>query len=171
MAVDVRRLKTLVHYICTRCRRDPSQLGAVKLHKILWFADGQTYARLGKAIIGEDYTREADGPMAVHLPAALRELEREGHLSAEKHCEYLATGAPDISFLSEGEKQILDEAIDDDTLDHPAGFEVRDSSSHRNLWEIAQVGEHIPYQQQLVSRFLPLTEEDQQWIQSELERL
>jgi len=176
VTVDAGKLKALVHYICTRCRRDPSKLGAIKLHKILWYADGQTYARLGKAIVGEDYTRQPHGPMLVHLDSALRELEREGLLSTRRvgfqgkqKREYLARGVPDISFLDEKEKRILDEVIRNITHDHTAGS--ISEKSHDHLWEIAQMGERIPYQQQLLIRFLPLTEEDEQWIRSEMEEL
>jgi hypothetical protein len=176
VAVDVRKLKTLVHYICTRCRRDPSQLGAVKLHKILWFADGQTYARLGSAILGEDYTREPHGPMSVHLESALKELEIEGHIvtrtvpyKGKQKREYFASGVPDISFLGEKEKRILDEVIRNITQDHSASS--ISEKTHDRLWEVAALGERIPYQQQLLVRFPPLTVEDQEWIKSELEAL
>lgn len=174
MAVDLRRLKTVVHYICTRCRRDPSQLGAVKLHKILWFADGQTYARLGSALLGEDYTRQPRGPLAVHLESALRDLEAEGHLlirtvgfKGRQKREYLASGNPDVSFLTPKEKRILDEVIRNITQDHTANS--ISEKSHDRLWEAAGLGERIPYQQQLLVRFLPLTVEDQEWVKAELE--
>jgi hypothetical protein len=172
--VDALKLKALVHYICTRCRRDPSQLGAVKLHKILWFSDGQTYARLGKAILGEDYTRQSHGPMSVHLDSAVRQLERDGYLltrtvgfKGKQKREYIASGVPNVSFLGDKEKRILDEVIRNITQDHTASS--ISEKSHDHLWEIAQVGERIPYQQQLLTRFLPLTEEDQEWIRSELD--
>jgi hypothetical protein len=103
------------------------------------------------------------------LSAALRELEQEGHLSAQALQDYLTRGAPDPSLLTEAEKKILDDAILDVMLD--AAANSVGETSHVKLWEIAQVGEPLPYQQQLVTRFRPLTDEDQQWIQSELEAL
>ena len=176
VTVDAHKLKALVHYICTRCRRDPSKLGAVKLHKILWYADGQTYARLGRAILGEDYTRQPHGPMSVHLDSALRQLESEKQLlirtvgyKGKQKREYLASGTPDISFLNDKEKRILDEVIRNITQDHSAGS--ISEKSHDRLWEVARLGERIPYQQQLLTRFPPLTEDDQAWVQSQLEDL
>jgi len=176
VTVDAVKLKAVVHYICARCRPDPSNLGATKLHKILWYADGQTYTRLGRAIVGEDYTRQPHGPMSVHLDSAIRELEREGLLATrmvafqgKQKREYIASGVPDVSFLDQREMRILDEAIRNITQDHTASS--ISEKSHDHLWEIARVGERIPYQQQLLTRFVPLTEEDQQWIRSEMEDL
>jgi hypothetical protein len=166
----------VVHYICASCRRNPWRLGAIKLHKILWYSDVQTYSRLGNAILGEDYTRQAHGPMSVHLDSALRRLENDGYLfirsagfKGKQKREYLASGIPDISFLNEREKRILDEVIRNVTQDHSA--HSISEKSHDRVWEVARLGERIPYQQHLLARFLPLTDEDQQWIQSELERL
>ncbi len=176
MAVDAQKLKSVVHYICTFCRQDPSRLGAVKLHKILWYVDAQTYARLGEAILGEDYTRAPHGPMAVHLDSALRMLEKEGHLSirtvgfqGKQKREYIASGTPDVSFLSEKGKRILDEVIRNVCEDHSA-YSISERS-HDQIWEVAEPGERVPYQEQLVVRLLPLTEDDQAWVDSELERL
>jgi hypothetical protein len=174
--MDAQKLKAIVHYVCASCRHDPDKLGAVKLHKILWYADGQTYTRLGKAIVGEDYTRQAHGPMSIHLDSALRELEREGHLSVrsvsfkgKQKREFLASRTPDVSFLGEKEKRILDEVIRNVTEDHSA-YSISEKS-HDHLWEVAEPGEIVPYQQELLARLVPLTDEDKEWVRSELERL
>jgi hypothetical protein len=176
-----------VHYICALCSHHPQTLDAQKLHRILWLADGRSYASLGKAIVGEEYTRGSHGPTAVHLDAALRHLEQEGHLSVRAfggRQEYLATRVPDVSSLSADERRILDQIIREVTEDESRvadsvkpgswvshAYEKSFERSFEHTWEVAEPGEAIPYSQCALLKFLPLTPEDENWIRSELENL
>jgi hypothetical protein len=162
-------------------------LDAQKLHKILWLADGQTYSSLGKAVVGEDYTRGTDGPVAMHLEAALRDVGQQGHLSIRAYGVrqgYMATGVPDVSPLSADVRRILDEIIrkvtEDDEL-HVAdvvkprsgvsrGYPESFARSFEHIWEIAEPGEPLPYQQYAL-KLRPLTPEDEIWVGSELKGL
>jgi hypothetical protein len=187
MAFESRRMNLVVHYVCALCSHHPQTLDAQKLHTILWLADGQTYASLGKAIVGEDYTRAPFGPMAVHLDAALRDLEQQGHLSIRAYGErqeYLARGVPDVSLLSADERRVLDQIIRQVT--EGGELRVADSvkpgswvsgtyeksldRSFEQAWEVAEPGESIPYQQHAL-KLLPLTPEDESWVRSELKGL
>jgi hypothetical protein len=76
--------------------------------------------------------------------------------------------------IKEDERRILDEVIQDVTERHE--LQVTDSAEPsawplEQVWEVADPDERIPYQQQLLTRFLPLSEDDKEWIQTELERL
>jgi hypothetical protein len=83
VTLDAHKLKAVVHYICIRCCTDLRTVHAAELHKILWLADGETYARLGRPILGEAYTRGSQGPISVHLDSTLMQLEQEGHVSIQ----------------------------------------------------------------------------------------
>jgi len=182
--MDSQRLKGIVRYICGRSREQP--LRVAQIHHILWRADGETYVRLGRAIVAEEYVRQFDGPRSLHLDAALDELKREAYLeirTAQSNIEVvhvLAQGAPDIAFLSESERRILDEAIErvvGTSQDFSQGrpWEVRDSgdgygpvADHSATWKTANIGERIGFQQQLLETLPPLTKGDAEWVASEL---
>jgi hypothetical protein len=90
--------------------------------------------------------------------------EGEGHLTirtveyrGKTKSEYFASGTPDLSFLNERGKH-LDEVIRNITQDHSASS--ISEKSHDRLWDVAEPGERIPYQQQLLCRFAPLLHED-----------
>ena len=53
MQFDRAKLKTVILYVCSRC--EPAQLGAVKLHKVLYFTDMLHYAHAGTAVTGATY--------------------------------------------------------------------------------------------------------------------
>jgi Protein of unknown function (DUF4065) len=192
--MDAGRLKSLVDYICTRCHDRARTLTISQLHRVLWYADGETYVRLGQAIIGDEYVRQLAGPVSVHLESVISELEREGQLetrsvqsSIEGDRELVPKGSSNISFLAGAEFHILEEVIRSfvreasESSSEPTRdsvWQVRDSGEfHSGLdlssrltptWMAAAIGEPIPYQQQLLSRFPPLTKEDREWIASEL---
>ena len=56
-----RRLAELILYIAEKCEHDPG-FGAVKLNKILAFADFSSYFETGKPITGAEYMRLPQGP-------------------------------------------------------------------------------------------------------------
>ena len=182
--MDAQKLKAITLYICARLREHAQHLTVARLHQILWHADGQTYVRLGRAIVGEDYVREVEGPKALHLGPALDELKREGRLDIQPTKPNNQLGqvlithdAPDIAFLSAYERKILDEVIERvarDPQQLPEGplWEVRDSgeryAGHLTTWKAAAIGERIAYQQQLLEQLPSLTKEDAEWVAAEL---
>src|SRR5438874_6123820 len=72
---DRMKFKELILFICRNC--EPSRLGAVKLHKILYLADMLQFAFEGHAITGSVYIKQEFGPTSRHLLGILRELQRE----------------------------------------------------------------------------------------------
>src|SRR5687768_6531005 len=82
MQFDRNKLKAVVLYTCTRC--DPTRLGAVKLHKVLYFADMLHYASTQRPITGATYRKRPLGPTCDSLPAVLRELEGAGAIQVRE---------------------------------------------------------------------------------------
>jgi len=76
--VDFEQFKRLVHYICSVADQD--QLGAIKLNKILWFADAMAFARDGQSITAATYMKQKFGPVPRPMVPAMDALEKEGKL-------------------------------------------------------------------------------------------
>jgi uncharacterized protein YwgA len=172
---DPERFMALVHYVCRTCT-DPSKLGAVKLHKILWLSDVYAYKHFGAPISGEDYKKGKYGPVSVHLNAVVKQLERENRLYVHdielgddiRQKQFIAKGETGSSLFSKQELQIIDDARDYVCENHSAGS-ISDKT-HDAIWEMAVMGELIPYEATLVSRLVKATEEDIDWARSILSK-
>jgi hypothetical protein len=76
---DTERLERLIHYVITRC--DPSQLGATKLAKILWYSDVFFYRQHGRSINGlSAYRKMERGPVPHTFLPTLDRLKRENKI-------------------------------------------------------------------------------------------
>jgi uncharacterized phage-associated protein len=145
--VNHAKLKDVVHFVCSQCRRE--ELGNVKLHKILYFADMIHYISCGKPLTGVEYQKQQFGPVARHLSWAINELCKEGSLKVEKRdyfgfskTDYYSTTRPSLARLSNSETQILQ-----DVIDFVCARSAKEISelSHLAPWDAAEMGEVIPY--------------------------
>lgn len=146
--IDKNKFKELVLYICARADRE--ELGHVKLNKILWLSDVGRYVKTGAPITRELYIKQEFGPVANHLPPTLEELQAEhklviredqSHLYPKK--EYIALAEPDLSYFSAQEIDLVNQMIDLVCKKHTA--ESISSFSHNLIWQLAEIGEEIPY--------------------------
>lgn len=80
--VNRQKLKDVVHYVCASCHQD--ELGNVKLHKILYFADMLNFLSTNKPLTGVEYQKQSFGPVARHLSWAVNELDKEGTIRIQK---------------------------------------------------------------------------------------
>src|SRR5438132_10773844 len=117
MQFDRAKFKTVILYTCAKC--DASQLGAVKLHKVLYFSDMLHYAHVGAPITGATYRKRALGPTCDQLLSTLRDLDRGGALAVRdvdyfgfRKKEYVPLQAAEVERLSESERSLLDEVIE-----------------------------------------------------------
>lgn len=115
MQFDREKLKAAVLYVCRQC--DANDLGAVKLHKVLYFADMIRYIQTGTAITGSTYRKRPLGPTCDQLLPALRELEAAGKLEIKNvnyfgfiKRQFTALVEPEPK-LSSDECAVLDEVI------------------------------------------------------------
>jgi len=169
MKFNREKLKALVHYICRECR-DPSKLGMTKLHKILWYSDGQSYVRHGEPITGERYIKMPYGPFADHLSGVLDDLQKEGKVYMHKvdfhgkeKYELIGKGEPDKSLFTDKELTLINSMIKNITEDHTAAS-ISDRT-HNAIWEMAILKEEMPYES-LLARFVPLNDDDIAWAKS-----
>jgi uncharacterized phage-associated protein len=158
---DMKKLEEAVHYICARAS---DNLGAVKLNKILYYADMTHYAQTGGAITGATYAKQARGPVPKQVVPAIEHLQRSGRLTVENVSyfdfvkrEFTTHGDTDDSVFSKAEIERLDEVIR--SIDKFSAREISDIS-HTIVWKSAELGETLPYDSFFVSYLGDLTDDD-----------
>lgn len=148
MQFDRAKLKTAILYTCAKC--EPSQLGAVKLHKVLYYADMLHYAHMGTPLTGATYRKRPHGPTCDNLLPTLRELARAGAIEIRevdyfgyRKKEYVALQCPEIERLSAAETALLNDVIGFVCFANTA--KTISEYSHNRAWELAEFGEVLPY--------------------------
>ncbi len=164
MQFDRDKFKRLVHYVIDRAgRRDG--FGAIKLYKVLWFAETRQYLLTGKPIAGADYIREKFGPVPKLGKQIRDELSREGFIRqgqmktggmTEWHFKSLRS--PDMRGFTPDEIKTIDFWIKHIDEDHTAGS--ISELSHDYTWEIAKMREPLPLFAQLATRMREPTKEE-----------
>lgn len=158
-----------MHYVCDQV--DPDILGAVRLHKVLYFADMWHFLKTGHPITGETYRKQHFGPVASHLPHILEELEHEGALERRQvpwpggtRTEFHTKRPAPTHRFSSSEKSFVDEVID---------FVIRKTAaeisefSHHQVWEAAAMGEELPYATAFHMSPAEVTQADLDWAAEE----
>ncbi|MCB2066370.1 MAG: SocA family protein [Erythrobacter sp.] len=143
------KLKEALHYVI-ECCDDSSRLGAVRLNKILWFADCHSYRDHGTSITTDGYVKRRFGPVPKRVLAATRELEEEGKIairevpysSRKSFREFISLKQPDHHALSEQDLEIL-HAYTQIICNEFSAARISELS-HDQIWEAADEGEEIP---------------------------
>ncbi len=141
-------------YICRRSEGD-APFGAVKLNKLLFYADFLAYRQLGHAITWHPYQRLENGPAPKRLLPILNKMEEQGDLATGEVLYYgyaqkrsCALREPDLSRFTGEEIALVDGLIQDCW---GKGAKAMSEMSHAFLgWIQAKNGEHIPYEVALV---------------------
>jgi Protein of unknown function (DUF4065) len=148
MQFNREKLKAVILETCFQC--PPERLGAVKMHKVLYFLDMLQFALAGNAVTAATYRKRPYGPTCVQLLPTLREMEISGDISIKdvdffgmRKREYHANKMPPSGVLNDNEQALLKEVIDFVCHQHSA----KDISevSHQRPWEMVEFGEDIPY--------------------------
>jgi Protein of unknown function (DUF4065) len=128
----------------------PSDMGAVKLNKVLYFVDMIHYAHFRQAVTGATYRKRPNGPTTDQLLFVLREMQHDGQVKiddVEYHGywkkQYTPLTPEPAGVLNEEEQALVDDVVD---------FVCRQNSaktisdySHQMPWEMATDGGVIPY--------------------------
>jgi hypothetical protein len=161
---DREKFKDAFHYVIARAGGHPG-FGAVKLYKVLWFSDSKTYVRRGTPITGEQYIRLQHGPVPKHARETLAELEAEGRISARKsaqdyaHWRFKSLRPANVNRFSNDEMDVLNYWIKVIDTEHTAQS-ISDETHDDYAWEIARMGEPLPYFAFLANRLRDPTEAD-----------
>ena len=148
MAPPTDRTAVVAHYVITRARAE--KLGKVKLNKVMWYADLESYRRFGHTITGQrSYQKLQHGPVPNNIVRATRSLERDGAISlrtvatpvGQRH-EFVWLKEADVTQFSSAEVDILNTTIDW-VCDNHSACSISDLS-HDALWEETDLNEQIP---------------------------
>lgn len=171
---DRQKFLDVVHFICHLCRQNPAELGKVKLHKALYFADMVTYLETGRPLTGVEYQKQTFGPVARHLAWALDELQKSGRLRVEERnyfgypkLDFISAAKPGKERLTEHDRKLLG-----DIVDFVCAKSAREISefSHNEAWRLAKLGERIPYYSALALVPSEVTDADREWADREAQR-
>lgn len=160
------KLAAALLYIAKESAADP-RFGKLKLHKILFYSDFESYRHFGKSITNGTYVKFDHGPFMRDLDAAVEMLQRAGKAKwKEANEEYqpvrlVAHDAPDEHILSQEEREVLDRNIQR-FWNWPA-WAVRLESHKAYGWQAVKNGEEITYNMAFVGDPRPLTEDETAW--------
>jgi hypothetical protein len=175
MGMNQAKYEHLVHYVCHRCD-DHRNLGATKLNKILYFSDFLFYLTAGKSITGETYIKRQYGPVPKNILKIIQSLVQTGKIvtrETEYHGkpkrEYISLLEPDIESFSPQEVSLVDEIVDKISKEFSA--KKISELTHDDIWQMASIGEEIPYATILTEHIAEIDEEDMAWAKSELPAL
>src|SRR5258706_10305733 len=172
MAMNWDKFKALVHYICEKAE-DPSVLGSVKLNKVLWYSDAVHYMVKGQSITGATYVKRQWGPVPTGKVKAIDQLIGEGkiargHVDHFGHTkdEYIAIQEADKDIFSGEEIALVDQAFDHVCLKHTAKSIIEET--HGTIWELAEMGEVLPYETVFAYHLGEVDENDLAWAMGKL---
>ena len=151
---DDGKFRELVLYICRRSEGDES-FGAVKLNKLLFYADFLAYRQLGRAITWQPYQRLENGPAPRRLLPILKKMESSGDIATREIRYYgfmqkqsCALREPDLSRFSGDEIALVDRIIE--ACRGKSAKAMSEMSHAFRGWRQASDGETIPYEVALV---------------------
>jgi Protein of unknown function (DUF4065) len=150
-------------------------LGAVKLNKILYYADMLQYAHTGNAITGATYVKQERGPVPKQVLPAIDLLKKAGRLSWQNvsvfdfvRREFTAHGETDDSVFSKEEIERLDHVIN--LIAEFSAGEISDIS-HTIVWKAAKLGETLPYESFFLSYLGDITDNDMTAVQTSIKEV
>ncbi len=173
MSVDMMRLEEAILFICTTSRPE-DQLGAVKLNKILYYSDMVSFAQTGKSITGATYVKRDRGPVPKEVVEAINNLRTAGRIETREvsifdktRREFNALDEPKLSLFSHDDLRLIN-----DMIGFVCSYNAREISdfSHTVVWEVADMGEELPYDSFLASYFGEATEADAKIAAEALQR-
>ncbi|MGD9668704.1 MAG: Panacea domain-containing protein [Hyphomicrobiaceae bacterium] len=141
------KFKDVVHFICENSK--PEELGNVKLHKILYFADMLHFMSTGTPLTGVEYRKQKFGPTASHLTWALSKLAEEGAIRIDTR-DYFGFQKKDYIVQQRVERRLFKNSeirLLHDVIDFVCSRSAKEISelSHDAAWKAARMGEVMPY--------------------------
>lgn len=166
---DPEKFKAVVHYLCHHAGDD---MGRVKLHKALYFADMVHFIDQGRPLTGVDYQKQQFGPTARHLKWALDALSNENAIEVSKEdyfglpkYRFKSNSTPGANALSNAEHALLDEVIAF-TRNHNAT--ALSEISHNEAWQAFAIGDVIPYETAYWLIPTEVTDDDMIWAEAQM---
>jgi Protein of unknown function (DUF4065) len=156
------RFRELILYVSQRCENDPT-FSAVKLNKILFYADFEAFAFYGKPITGMAYQKLPQGPAAKAMKRILGEMQRDNLVRVEPQKVHgydrervVPIRPPAPGIFSTEEIDIVEKHV---RLFWNMTAKAVSDYSHGMAWKLANENELIPYEAVFISDD-PVTMED-----------
>lgn len=166
------KFKSLVHYICHKCN-ESKKLGSIKLNKILYFSDLTSYLLFEKPITGETYIKRQFGPVPSSIVPVISKLKESKDIEINEvpyygkmKAEYICHTEPELSQFDGTEIHLIDTIIDR-ILNNYSAMEISDAT-HDRIWEIANIGEELPYYTIFARETSELNEDDIDWANNKI---
>lgn len=130
--------------------------GLVKLNKIIWKADFDSFAARGVPITGREYRRQIYGPVPREMKPLHDEMLREGAIRIERRVysddvvehRTVPQDIPDLSFFTDEDMTFIDASISH--YWKMTGEETSDES-HGIAWKTRRNGDPMPYESAILS--------------------
>jgi hypothetical protein len=144
------RLRQLIVYIAKRCREAP-YFGAIKLNKILWRADFDSFSQRGVPVTGRAYQRLPLGPAPIDMAPLHAEMRERGYIEVEERDfggnlvekRTVALVEPQLNLFSPEDIEFVDRAIAH--YWNKTGEEGSEDS-HGIAWSVLGDGDAMPYE-------------------------
>ncbi len=145
-----KRLREMILYVASRCA-EARYFGAVKLNKIIWRADFESFAARKIPVTGRAYRRQKFGPAVVEMLPVHREMLRQGSIRIEQRDfgegfvedRTIAIDTPDLRLFDNEDIAYVNEAIRH--YWDMTGTETSDES-HGVAWKTRHNGDPMPYE-------------------------
>ena len=153
------RLRQMILYVAQKCE-GAKYFGAIKLNKIIWKADFDSFAKRGVPITGREYRRQRFGPALWEMRPIHDEMARDGAIRRE-HRDFgediveqrtIALDHPNLSFFSAEDLEFVNASISH--YWEMTGLESSDES-HGIAWHTRANGDQMPYESALLSDRTP----------------
>lgn len=147
------RLREVILYVAARCENHKS-FGAIKLNKILYFADYISYLNYGESITGAPYQKLPNGPAPLYLVPIREKMKAEGDIAIREEAFFfktqhriIALRAPRLDMFKARDIALLEDVID--VCKARSAIHLSDMS-HGLAWRAAHEKEVIPYETALL---------------------
>lgn len=150
------KFEELILEVCKQSDHDDN-CGATKLNKLLFYIDFMAYQELGASISGEPYIKLQRGPVPLSIVPTIKKMHENGDISITERLifgNYLQKRTyplrdPNQESFSVEEKRLIDNIIS--TFKSHNGSSISKLSHDFIGWDVAQMGEEIPYNTVFVS--------------------
>ena len=150
------RLRQLILYVAQKCE-GADRFGKVKLNKIIWKADFNSFAARRVPVTGREYVRQEYGPVPKEMTRLHTEMLQEGAARVERKLfgkdpktgkdivehRTFAQDTPDTSLFTPEDLSFVDAAIS--YYWEMTGVETSDES-HGFAWKTRSNGDPMPYE-------------------------
>lgn len=162
--VNEPKFRALILHVVERSEGDPF-FGAVKLNKILYYADFRAYRELGHSVSDASYQKLDEGPAPRELVPIRRAMIQEGliGLEAKPIFNHVQHRMVVLNNPYQGVLEAVEVAIADDIVAQLHGRtarEVSDLSHTEPGWLLAEFNDDIRYETAWLAPADPLSQEE-----------